>query len=491
MSKKIVIIGSGFGGMSAAALLAKDGHDVTVLEKNEQAGGRARVLRDKGFTFDMGPSWYMMPEVFDRFFTEMGYQTSELLDLKRLNPEYRVSWSDGEVLDIPAEPNKVAKLFDKLEPGAGKKFFQYLEDSQLKYEIAINHILYNNADNFLDYMSRPMIQHGGKLKPFQSAHSFVSSFFKNPRIQQILEYNLVFLGCSPENAPSLFTMMAHVDFNLGIWYPQGGIGKVVEAMVQVGTEAGVKYRYNTPVDKILVDSVGTTTGVIAGDKQIRADFVISNADLYHTESLLSNKSMRQYSESYWQKRTMVPSAHLMYLGIKGKIPEFLHHTLYFADDWRGHFVDVFDQPRWPVAPSLYINSPSNSDSSLAPKGHQSLMVLVPVSVGLDDNPEWRQRYGDYILDYIETGMGVDLKSQIVYRKDFSVQDFESDYNSFRGNALGGLAHTLFQSALWRPNNIHAKISNLLFSGANTVPGIGVPTSIISGHLVRDRIRDRV
>lgn len=488
MSYKIIIIGSGFGSLSAAGLLAKDGHQVTVFEKNSQPGGRAQQHQAQGFTFDMGPSWYMMPEVYDRFFEEMGQQTSDFYQLEQLDPSYRVIWSDGQVVDIPTEPEQVAKIFDQIESGSWDKFFQYLKDSQFKYEMAMQHILYKNADSIVDYLSKPVIKHGGKLQPFKSAHNFIQEYFSHPKIQQILEYNLVFLGCSPDNAPSLFTMMAHVDFNLGVWYPPGGFGALVKAMYRLDQEAGVNFRFNSPVETIVTQDK-QVVGVKVKGKLIKADIVISNADLHHTESILDNQELRQYRQNYWDKKTLVPSAHLMYLGVKGKLPELIHHNLYFAEDWRQHFHQVFDQPRWPVSPSIYINNPSYSDPSLAPKGHSALMILTPVAVNLEDNPSWRQAYGDYILSYLESKMGLNLKDKLIYRKDFSVADFEQTYNSYQGNALGGLAHTLFQSALWRPNNRHQNLKNMFLVGANTVPGIGVPTAVISGHLVRDRVRD--
>lgn len=485
MENKIVIIGAGFGGLSAACLLAKSGYKVQVFEKNEQAGGRASVLKAQGFTFDMGPSWFMMPDVFDRFFGEFGKKTSDFLDLVHLDPEYRVVFENAEKIDVPASATKVRALFESMETGAAKKFDAYLKDSQVKYELAIKSVLYKNMDSILGLASPEMAKYSKNLDVFLPIHRLITKYFKNPKIQQILEYNLVFLGCSPDNAPALFSMMAHVDFNLGIFYPMGGMGKVVEAMVKIATDLGVKFYFDSPVDSIETDGK-KVSGIKVAGKIIRADVVISNADLKVTEDILSDQSLRVYRRQYWDKKILTPSAFLLYLGIKGEV-DLLHHTLYFGNNWKPHFRDIFDNPAWPVTPSLYINNPSVTDPSLAPKGHQALMVLVPVAPGLADSADWNQRYGDYIIDYIDSKLGLNLKEKIVFRSHFGVSDFESRYNSFRGNALGGLAHTLFQSAVWRPNNTHKNLTNLFFSGANTVPGIGVPPAIISGHLVKERV----
>lgn len=485
--KKIIIIGAGFGGLSAGALLAKDGHEVHVFEKNEQAGGRASVLEEDGFRFDMGPSWYMMPDVFEKFFAEFGKKSSDYYALSALKPQYRVYWSDGTKIDISGNIEKDKKMLEKFEPGFSAQFDKYLQESQQKYEIAINSVLYKNMDSPLDLMSLEMAKNGRHMGIFSPMHKYISRFFKHPKIQQLLEYNLVFLGCSPHNAPSLFSLMTHVDFNLGVWYPTGGIGKVVEAFEKIGKEHGVQFHYNKPVEKILVDG-NKTSGIVVDGKIIEADIVISNGDYWFTENLLSDQTKRTYSQSYWEKKTMTPSAFLLYLGVKGKLPKLEHHTLYFGDSWEGHFKDVFEHKRWPLDPSIYINKTSQNDPTVAPKNHENLMVLVPISAGIEETPLWREQYAKYIISFIEEKMDMKLSDKIVYKKIFSVSDFETRYNSYKGNALGGLAHTFFQSAVWRPSNKSKNLSNLFFAGANTVPGIGVPPAIISGHLVRDRVR---
>jgi phytoene desaturase len=486
--KSIIILGAGFGGLAAAALLAKDGHQVTVLEKNEQPGGRASSLVAEGFRFDMGPSWYMMPEVFEKFFAEFGKSTSDYFELLPLKPQYRVFFGDKTQLDITGDIQKDTQTFEALEPGFTQKFEQYLAESKLKYDISMKSVLYKNMSSLFDLINLDMMKLGSKMGVFEPMHSYISKFFKHPKIQQILEYNLVFLGCSPKNAPSLFSLMTHVDFNLGVWYPEGGVTSLVNAVVSVGKEHGVTYVYNAPAQQLVVKD-GKITAVVTPKKSYTADVIISNADYHFTESILSDQSVRTFSEKYWSKKVMTPSAFLLYLGVKGKLPKLEHHNLYFGDDWSKHFDDVFTRPRWPIDPSIYINKASQSDDTVAPKGHENLMVLVPIAPGLEENESWREHYAEYIIEFMEQKLDIKLKEKIVYQKIFSVTDFAERYNSYRGNALGGLAHTLFQSAIWRPNNFSKKIPNLFFVGANTVPGIGVPPAIISAHLVRDRLRD--
>lgn len=484
--KKILIIGAGFGGLASAALLAKDGYQVTVIEKNEQAGGRAGLLKAKGFQFDMGPSWYMMPDVFERYFKIFGKSSKDFYHLKPLTPQYRVFFENQEYIDISGNISKDKALFEKLEPGFSQNFDRYLQESKEKYEIAMNAVLYKNMDTIFDLISPEMAKAGPKMGIFQPMHSYVKKFFKHPRIQKILEYNLVFLGCSPQNAPSLFSLITHVDWNLGVWYPKEGMYAIVEALVKLGKQYGVTYIYNAPVEQIIVKNK-KVSGVQTLKKFYPADAVISNADYAFTEDILSDQSLRSYAKKWWQKKTLAPSAFLLYLGIKGKIPKLQHHTLYFGDDWDEHFKSVFTSKKWPKNPSVYINVTSRSDKKVAPPGHENLMVLVPVAPGLSETEESKKTYAKFIISFIEKKLQISLEKNIVYQKIFSVSDFSSRYNSYQGNALGGLAHTFFQSSIWRPNNTSKKIPNLFFAGANTVPGIGIPPAIISSHLVRERI----
>lgn len=487
---KIVIIGGGIGGLASAALLAKDGHSVTVLEKNEQLGGRASVLEEAGFRFDMGPSWYMMPEVFERFFAEFGKTTADFYQVDPLSPQYRVFFGDRSHIDVTGDRDKDLHMLEQLEPGITPKFKKYLNVSKKKYQVAINQVLYKNMDSILDLANWEIAKESQSLGVLENMHRHISKYFTSRKVQQILEYNLVFLGCSPQNAPALFSLMTHVDFNLGVWYPKGGIYAIVKAMEKIGRELGVEYICNTPVRQLVVQG-NNVTKVHTANKTYHADIVISNADYWFTENLLSDQSKRSMKKQQWEKKVMTPSAFILYLGVKGKLPKLTHHNLYFGSGWEKHFADVFDHPQWPQKPSIYINMPSATDSTVAPKGHENLMVLVPIASGLTEDENWREQYAQYIIRFIEEELDIKLKEKIVYQRIFSVTDFAQRYNSFKGNALGGLAHTLLQSAVWRPNNMSKKLNNLYFAGANTVPGIGVPPAVISGHLVRDRIRHKL
>lgn len=489
-SKQIIIVGAGVGALSAAALLAKDGHKVTILEKNDQPGGRASLLVDKGFRFDMGPSWYLMPEVFDRFFAEFGKKPTDYLKFDTPDPQYRVFFHDGSHVDIVRDLKKNIALFESIEPGAGQKLQLYLAESAFKYHTSLASFLYRNMDSPLDLLTKETMQHGLKLDLFNNMDGYVKRFFSSEKLQQLIEYTLVFLGGAPSNTPALFSLMSHLDFNQGVLYPKGGFYKVIEAMYQLALDQGVKFVFNQPV--VSIETVANQVrSVRTAKKQYLADVVIGNADYAHVESLLDNQDLRTYSTRYWEKKVPAPSAFVMYLGVKGKFSQLRHHTLYFGKDWTEHFETIFSNPSWPQSPSLYINVPSVSDPTMAPKGHENLMILVPIAPGLKEDAAWKEHYGNFILDYIEQNMGIKLKDKLVVKHIFSVSDFASRYNSLQGNALGGLAHTLFQSAIWRPTNKSKKVKNLFFAGANTVPGIGVPPAIISGHLVRDRVRAMV
>jgi len=485
-----IVIGSGIGGLATAALLAKDGYQVTVIEKNEQPGGRASQFKSEGFTFDMGPSWYLMPDVFERFFRQFGASTSDYLELIRLKPHYRIFFADKTHLDITGDKETDKATFESLEAGAADKLDAYLAASQEKYETSMKHFLYRNMDTFFDFVTKELLTRGRQLGVFESMDKYVRRFFKHEKLQQIIQYTLVFLGGSPKNTPALYSLMSHIDFNLGVWYPKGGMYQISMAMVRIGQELGVRYIYNSPVTELQVglDVTGQKfiKQVVAGGKIYQADVIISNADYAYTESILSDPQAAVYGTKYWQKKTLAPSAFLLYLGIKGKLPELTHHNLYFGNNWTTHFEDIFDKPEWPRTPSIYLNKTSEIDSKSAPVDSESLFVLVPVAAGLSETEASKEKYAAYIVDYLEKNMKLELKKRITFQKIFSVSDFADRYNSLGGSALG-LAHTLFQTAIWRPSNHSRKVKNLFFVGGSTVPGIGVPICLISAELVRQRV----
>lgn len=485
--KKIIIIGSGFGSLAAAALLAKDGHNVTVLEKNEQLGGRASVFEAEGFKFDMGPSWYLMPDVFERFFAEFGKKPSDFYELIPLEPQYRNYFADGSIYDVTRMPEETIHYFESVEKGAGEKLRKYLQNAEQKYRISMDHFLYKNMDSIIDFLNPELLNLELSMSMARSMESFIYSQFKDPKLRQLLTYSLVFLGCSPKNAPAVFTQMAHVDFTLNVFYPKDGMSVVVKAMVDLGKSLGVKYITGEAVTQLTIKDQQVAK-IKTKKSEYQADIVVSNADYAHTESLFSGKNQRSYSDEYWQKKVYSPSAFLMYLGVKGKVPNFLHHTFIFSEKYDDHYTQVFDNPRWPDDPSLYINKASETDPKVAPKGHENVMILVPIASGLKETEEHKKIYAQCILDLIKRKTGVDLTPKIVYQKLFSVSDFEKRYNAYGGNAFSGLANTFLQSTLFRQSNKHKKVRNLYFVGVNTQPGVGVPPAIISGHLLRDRLK---
>jgi phytoene desaturase len=485
-NKNVAIIGTGIGGLASAALLAKEGYKVTVFEKNDQPGGRAWLFKDKGFTFDMGPSWLLMPDVYRKFFKEFGLELDDVIKLMPLNPQYRVYFADKSHVDISNDLNEIKKVFETLEKGSGKKLDDYLKDAKEKYNIAMNSFLYKNAYNVADLVTPELAVKAIKMGIFGNLHKHVEQYFKNNKIQNIIEFNCVFLGSAPEKMPSLFSLMTHVDMNLNVFYPIGGMYSIIKKFYELCKENGVKFHFNSAVDKMIVES-RFIKQIKAKGKLYPTDIVVSNADYKHSEDLLSDQNMRVYDSLYWAKKIVTPSVFLIFLGVRGKVNNIIHHTLYFSDDWDGHFRDIFKDPKLPKEPSIYLNKVSDTDKTTAPKNHENIMVLVPIAPGLKISDSEKKSYSKYIIKYIEEKLDLNIERNIVYKKIFTVSDFEDKFNSFKGNAFGGLAHTLFQSSIWRTRNKSNKIDNLYFAGANTVPGIGLPPAIISAHLVRDLI----
>lgn len=484
--QKVVVIGGGFGGLGTTCLLAKDGYSVTLLEKNNQLGGRASVLHDDGFTWDMGPSWYLMPDVFEQFFQEMGEKVEDHLKLKRLFPSYRIFFEDGDLVEMTGEIETDAATFERYEPGAGEKLREYLRLSEYQYRIAMRDFVPKNYDSYRDFFSRQALLEGPKLHVLESMERYVGRFFSHPKLRQIIQYTLVFLGSSPYTTPALYNIMSHVDFNLGVWYPEGGIHEVIRVLARIAKQHGTEIRCETPVESILIEK-GRVVGVSTRQGIVEADIVVSNADLHHTDMQLLAPEHRTRSARYWAKRTLAPSAFIIYLGLDTQLPQLVHHNLYFCENWQENFDHIFNKPGYPRNPSLYICCPSKSDPTVAPEGNENLFILVPIASGLDDTPEIREEYAAHILDLVEQKLGIpQLRSHIVTQHLFSINDFASRYNSYRGSALG-LAHTLRQSAIWRPSNRNKKVKGLYYVGAGTTPGIGMPMCLISSQLVRKRV----
>ena len=478
----VVVVGSGFGGLSTACYLADAGANVTVLEKNEQLGGRASVLERDGFRFDMGPSWYLMPDVFENFFGHFGKSADDYYELERLDPHYRMFFKDGDRVDMTPDLERNKELFESYEDGAGEAFERYLEKSERNYEIGMEHFVYEHRDRLRDFVDPDVLRYSWGLSLIGSMQDHVEDYFDNPKLQQIMQYTLVFLGGSPNNTPALYNLMSHVDFNLGVFYPEGGTGAVVDAMVDLGRELGVTYQTDAPVSEIAGQRGGFAVRTETGETYL-PDRVVSNADMAHTERELLPERKRQYDDDYWDSRTYAPSAFLLYLGVEGDVEDLAHHSLVLPTDWDPHFQKIFDEPAWPDDPAYYLCVPSKTDDTVAPEGHSNLFALVPIAAGLEDTPELREEFRDLVLDDIADNTGVELRDRIVVEEAFSVDDFAGRYNSEQGTALG-MAHTLRQTAPFRPGHTSA-VDGLYYTGSFTTPGIGVPMCLISGLLTAE------
>ncbi len=477
----VIVIGAGFGGMSSAALLAKKGYDVTLVEKNSQPGGRAIVWEEKGFVYDMGPSWYLMPEVFERFFAEFGKKVTDYYKLKRLDPNYRVFFQGKDRVDISADLERNKKLFDSMEEGGGKKLEEYLRSASYQYDIAMGQFIYKDYRSMFDFLNKKLIFEGTKLHIFESLDGYAKRFISNPDLRKVLEYTIVFLGGTPYDSPAMYALMSHVDFNLGVFYPMGGMGELAKGFHRLCLEQGVHFRFDEEVRKIDVED-GRVKGVTTDKGHIPAKKVVSCSDYPHTETELLEKQDRSYPEKYWSKRAIAPSAILMYLGFDKRIENLLHHNLYLSGDWDQHFETIFKRPSWPDNPSYYICCPSKTDPTVAPKDGENIFILVPVAAGLKDTDVIRERYFEWVMSHLEHLTGERLREHLVVKRLFSHRDFSSYYNAYKGTALG-LAHTLRQTAVFRPAMRSKRVKGLYYSGQYTHPGIGVPMVVIGSQIL--------
>ena len=485
----VVVVGGGFGGLSTACYLADAGAEVTLLEKNEQLGGRASRLERDGFRFDMGPSWYLMPDVFERFFGHFGREPSDFYELERLDPHYRVFWKDGDRVDVLPDREANKAIFEEYEPGAGEAFEAYLEESERTYEIGMEHFVYEDRPRLRDYVDRDVLRYSWGLSLLGKMQGHVEDYFDHPKLQQLMQYTLVFLGGSPTNTPALYNLMSHVDYNMGVYYPEGGIGAVVDGIVELGRDLGVEYVTDAEVTGIEGRRGGFAVDTADGERYL-SDLVVSDADYAHTEQELLPARKRQYTEEYWESRTYAPSAFLLYLGVEGDVDPLAHHTLVLPTEWDDHFEQIFDDPAWPDDPAYYLCVPSETDDAVAPEGHSNLFVLVPIAPGLEDTPSLREAYRDFVLEDVAEHTGVDLRDRIVVEESFCVSDFAARYNATQGTALG-LAHTLRQTAIFRPPNASTEMDGLFFTGSFTQPGIGVPMCLISGQLTTERMAETI
>lgn len=480
--KKCIVIGSGFSSLSASCYLAKAGYDVLVLEKNEQIGGRASILEEDGFRFDMGPSWYWMPDIFEKFFNDFGYSTSDFYALKKLNPAYRVFFGKEDSIDIEDEPQKIIEAFSKIDPSSEKPLRKFLAEAEKNYKIAMKDLVYQPGISVTELIT---VETAKRLNLFiKSISKDVATITKNEKLKSILEFPVLFLGAKPENTPAFYNFMNWADFGLGTWYPEEGMHSVVKAMTQIAKNLGVKFHLNEEVIE-LTSNNHKVTEVKTNKSVYQADLFVSGADYAHTETLLKN-SERNYPENYWDKKTFAPSSLLYYVGFKGSLKNVSHHNLFFDTDFQEHAKEIYDDKVFPKAPLFYANFPSLSDDKLAPKGFSTAFFLIPTAVDLDDTGEIHDRYFDLIINRLETITGENLKDKIVYKKNFGIRDFKNRYHSCKGNAYG-LANTLMQTSILRPSIRNKKLKNLFYTGQLTVPGPGVPPALISGKLVSDYI----
>ncbi|MBK9660499.1 MAG: phytoene desaturase [Chitinophagaceae bacterium] len=483
--KSVIVIGSGFAGLSAASFMAKEGWKVTVLEKNTTAGGRARQLKENGFTFDMGPSFYWMPDVFERYFNQFGKKVSDYYSLHRLDPSYRIYWDDGYT-DMPADFEQLKKIFESIEPGSAEKLEKYLKGAAYKYEVGVNKLVYKPSRSLTEFMDWETISGVFKLQVFSSIKSHIAKYFRHPKLRQIMEFPVLFLGALPEDTPALYSLMNYADIKGGTWYPQGGIYAVVDGMYRLAVELGVKFHFEEDVKEIAVKE--GTVKTVSTDKAIyEADAVISGADYHFTETKLLSEQYRSYSAAYWDKRVMAPSCLMYYVGLNKKLKQPIHHSLFFDVPFEQHGKEIYKDPKWPAEPLFYVSVSSLTDDTVAPEGHENIVFLIPIASGLEgDTEELREKYFQLIAKRMEKQTGESILDSIVYKKTFSVSDFVHDYNSFKGNAYG-LANTLRQTAIFRPACQSKKVKNLFYTGQLTVPGPGVPPSLISGEVVAKQV----
>jgi phytoene desaturase len=483
--RKVIVIGSGFAGLAAASFMAKEGWEVDLIEKQNTPGGRARQLKEQGFTFDRGPSFYWMPDVFERYFAQFGKSVTDYYSLHRLDPSYRIYWNDSYT-DLPADLEGLRAFFETTEPGSAARLDQYLEGAEYKYRVGVNNLVYKPGRSIIEFMDWETVKGVFKLDVFTSIRKHIHKYFRHPRLRQVMEFPVLFLGALPQDTPALYSLMNYADMKGGTWYPQGGIYSVVEAMYKLAIELGVRFHFNENVKEIKIEK-GLARKVITDKAVHETSVVISGADYHFTETALLPSSARTYASSYWNKKVMAPSCLLYYVGLNKKLKNVVHHSLFFDVSFEQHGKEIYTSPQWPTDPLFYVSIPSVSDAGVTPDGCESLVFLVPVASGLlGDTEQLREKYYNMIVSRMEKHTGESFAESVIYKKSYAVSDFVNDYNSFRGNAYG-LANTLRQTAIFRPACHSRKVKNMFFTGQLTVPGPGVPPSLISGEVVAKQV----
>lgn len=478
---KLAIIGAGFSGLSAACYLSDAGHDVHVFEKNATAGGRARQLKANGYVFDMGPSWYWMPSVFEKFFNDFGHSVKDFYQLELLDPSFDVVYPGNEKISIPASWSPLCELFESIEKGSAAKLEKFMKEAKFKYETGMDSLVYKTSASITEFFNSRIISGAIRLQVFSSFSKHVRKYFSHPKLIALMEFPVLFLGAMPEDTPALYSLMNYAGLKLGTWYPMGGFGVVTEAMKQLAEQKGVYFHFNANVNSITVTGK-KLTGLVVNGKPLLFDGVIASADYYHVENQLLPEASRNYKKQWWDKKVMAPSCLIYYIGLNKKLNGLHHHTLFFDESFDDHAQEIYREPKWPTKPLFYLCNPSQTDPSVAPEGHENLFFLMPLAAGLEDSEALREKYFTVMLSRLEKQTGEkDLAQSIDFKKSYCVNDFVLDYNSFKGNAYG-LANTLMQTAVFKPAIRNKKVSNLFYAGQLTVPGPGVPPSIISGKI---------
>ncbi|OHX65852.1 phytoene desaturase family protein [Flammeovirga pacifica] len=485
----IGIIGSGFSGLSAAITLASEGHEVHVYEKNEMTGGRARTWSQDGFTFDLGPSWYWMPEVFENFFKENGADVSDYYTLERLSPSYRIYWSDKDYTDIPSDLDELGDLFESWEKGAKQHLLNFIDEAEIKYRIGMDDFVHRPSYSFLEFAEWQVVKNIPRLNLINNFASYIRKYFKHERILKILEFPVLFLGDIAKRTPALYSLMNYADLKLGTWYPTGGFGSVAKAFEKLAIQKGVVFHYNSTVEKVACEGREASHFVINGD-EVKHEQWIASCDYQHFDQQLLPETHRNYSASYWEKRKMAPSCLMYYIGLDMEIPEILHHNLFFDTDFDAHASEIYDDPAWPKAPLFYSSIPSKTDSTIIPENGENLVLLIPVAPGLEDTEEIKEKYFQIMVDRLKKATGLDISKHIICKRTYAHNDFVEDYNAFKGNAYG-LSNVLTQTAFLKPSIKLKKIDNVMMTGQLTVPGPGVPPSIISGQLVAKEVLKKI
>ena len=484
--KKVTIIGSGFAALSSACFLAKAGFSVLVLEKNDQPGGRARVFSKEGFTFDMGPSWYWMPDVFERFFGLFGKNVSDYYDLVRLEPSYRIFFEGGEYFDVPSDWRELGEAFEKWETGAAKKLEIFLTEAEVKYKKGLGEMVFKPGLSILEFANWSTIKGAFQLDLLSNFKNHVNKFFSHPKILKILEFPVLFLGATPEKTPALYSLMNYADLKLGTWYPKKGMYQIVKGMYDLASSLGVEFKFNKEVISIHVSKNGVATEIETASESFFTDIVLVNADYAHVDQKLLALEWRSYSPDYWESRVMAPSSLLYYCGFNQRVKNLKHHNLFFDEDFALHAREIYEKPEWPSKPLFYLSAPSVTDSTIAPEGKENLFFLIPTAPGILEDEQISNRYFDFIANKVEKYTGNLIRGELLFKVPFGPKNFISDYHAHKANAYG-LANTLMQTAIFKPSLKSKKVKNLFYTGQLTVPGPGVPPSIISGEVVAREI----